>query len=230
MSVAAQARVLVVDDDADARWLAVEALNEHGFEVSEAGDGIAAGNAIRTRAPDLVVLDLGLPGVGGLDILKELRSRGNLPVILLTGRSAQSDRVVGLELGADDYMVKPFDPRELVARVNAVLRRGRIEPQLSTLDFGHISIDLHTRDVVRDGELVDLTAKEFELLVFLASSARHVFSREQILDNVWDSSALWQDASTVNEHIHRLRRKIERDPTNPKWIGTVRGAGYRFTP
>lgn len=222
--------ILVVDDDEDARSLVVDALTEHGFRVSEAGDGQAAMNSVDAHHPDLVVLDLGLPTVGGLEVLKIIRSTGDLPVIILSGRADNTDRIVGLELGADDYVAKPFDPREVVARVNAVLRRGRSEQPDTLLDFGDITIDLVTHDVTCAGELVDLTAKEFDLLAFMAKSPRQVFSREQLLDNVWNSSTNWQDASTVNEHIHRLRRKIEPDITRPRWISTLRGAGYRFTP
>ena len=220
----------MVDDDPDARWLAGEALVEYGFEVSEASNGHEAMKQFEARHPDLIVLDLGLPGIGGLDVLKWLRTTNNVPVILLTGRGAQPDRVVGLELGADDYVVKPFDARELVARVNAVLRRGRSDHGKHRLEFGELTIDLQTRDVSHSGELVDLTAKGFDLLAFLASSPRRVFSREELLDQVWGSSVEWQDPSTVNEHIHRLRRKIEPNPGSPRWIATLRGAGYRFTP
>lgn len=223
-------RVLVVDDDPDARWIVTGALAEHGFEVGEAGDGHEAMTQYEARHPDLIVLDLGLPGIGGLEVLKWLRASGDVPVILLTGRGAQPDRVIGLELGADDYVVKPFDARELVARVNAVLRRGRIDHDEHRLEFGELTIDLQTRDVSQSGELVDLTAREFDVLAFLASSPRRVFSREELLDQVWGSSSEWQDPSTVNEHIHRLRRKLEPTSERPRWIGTVRGAGYRFTP
>ena len=223
-------RILVVDDDPDALWLVVDALAEHGFEVAQAGDGEQAKQQIGAHRPNLVILDLGLPDIGGLDILKWLRTKGDIPVIVLTGRSDPSDRVVGLELGADDYVVKPFEPRELVARVNAVLRRGRTAAADQRLDFGSLSIDLATRDVTLDGAFVDLTAKEFDLLAFLAAAPRQVFNREQLLDYVWASSSEWQDPSTVSEHIHRLRRKIETDPGRPQWIDTLRGAGYRFTP
>ncbi|MGI9607953.1 MAG: response regulator transcription factor [Acidimicrobiales bacterium] len=222
-------RVLVVDDDPDARWLAVDALAEHGFDVNEAETGQRAQEQVGARSPDLVVLDLGLPDMAGLDVLKWLRAAGDVPVIVVTGRGDRSDRVVGLELGADDYVVKPFDPRELVARVNAVLRRGRVA-ESDVLDFGDLTIDLLTRDVVCRGVVVELTTKEFELLACLARSPRQVFSRAELLDKVWGSSPDWQDPGTVNEHIHRLRRKIEVDASNPRWIGTLRGAGYRFTP
>ncbi|MGI9594618.1 MAG: response regulator [Acidimicrobiales bacterium] len=223
-------RVLIVDDDPDARWIAGDALVEHGFEVTEAGDGSEAVEQFEARRPDLIVLDLGLPVIGGLDVLRSLREISDVPIILLTGRASQPDRVVGLELGADDYVVKPFDARELVARVNAVLRRGRSSHSDHRLEFGELTIDLQTRDVSRNGELIDLTAREFELLAFLASAPRQVFSRGELLEKVWGSSAEWQDPSTVNEHIHRLRRKIEPDPGSHRWIATLRGAGYRFTP
>jgi len=222
-------RVLVVEDDADARWLAADALVEHGFEVSEAADGHEALEQFHSRQPDLVVLDLGLPGIGGLDILKRLRATSDVSIIVLTGRGDRSDRVVGLELGADDYVVKPFDSRELVARVNAVLRRGHGDRN-DKLDFGDLVIDLKTRDVSHNGELVELTSKEFDVLAFLARSPRQVISREQLLDQVWGSSPEWQNPSTVNEHIHRLRKKIEADPSSPRWIATMRGVGYRFIP
>lgn len=223
-------RVLVIDDEPEARWLSAEALIEHGFTVTETGDGIAAKSSIEHQPPDLIVLDLGLPGIDGLDLLKWLRHSGDVPVIVVTGRAEPSDRIVGLELGADDYVVKPFDPRELVARVNAVLRRGQSNAPRSKLDYGELVIDLTTRDVSSNGILVTLTAKEFDLLSFLAGSPRQVFSREQILASVWGSSSQWQDPSTVNEHIHRLRRKVEPGKTPRRWIETMRGAGYRFTP
>jgi len=219
----------VVDDDADVRWLAAEALVEHGFEVSEAEDGHRAQAQVEARSPDLVVLDLGLPGISGLDILRWLRATRDVPVIVLTGRGDSSDRVVGLELGADDYVVKPFDARELVARVNAVLRRGHESEDLR-LDFGDLVIDVRSRDVLVDGCEVELTAKEFDLLTCLASMPRQVYSRAQLLDQVWGSSADWQGSRTVDEHIYRLRAKIEVDPSNPRWIATMRGAGYRFLP
>lgn len=230
MPSGAARRILVVDDDPDARWIMAEALVEHGFEVGEAENGAEAMKQFEARSPDLVILDLGLPGIGGLDVLKWLRATNDVPIIVVTGRGAQPDRVLGLELGADDYVVKPFDARELVARVNAVLRRGRPEQGEHRLEFGDLAIDLHTRDVSRNGELIELTAKEFDVLAFLARSPRRVFSREELLDHVWGSSSEWQDPRTVNEHIHRLRRKLEPTPEKPRWIATLRGAGYRFTP
>jgi DNA-binding response OmpR family regulator len=150
-------------------------------------------------------------------------------VILLTGKDAEADRVLGLKLGADDYVVKPFSPAEIAARIATVLRRVR-PPATSRLEFDGLVIDLNTREVHVNGELVTTTAKEFDLLAFLASSPRQVFSREQLLDHVWKSSSEWQSADTVTEHIRRLRRRIEPDPEHPRWISTVWSVGYRFDP
>ncbi|MEA3503249.1 MAG: response regulator transcription factor, partial [Actinomycetota bacterium] len=161
----------------------------------------------------------------------ELRKHADIPVILLTARTEEVDRVLGLELGADDYVVKPFSPRELAARVRTVLRRAaRAEPTVAetVISFDGLEVDGRSREVRVDGDLVDLTAKEFDLLAFLASSPRQVFSRGQLLEQVWDSSTEWQDASTVTVHIRRVRRKIERNPDEPRWISTVWGVGYRF--
>ncbi len=174
------------------------------------------------------MLDLGLPGVGGLDLLRRLVDAGRIPTIIVSGRGAETDRVVGLELGADDYLAKPFSHRELLARVHAVLRRIDAEPPDDILGFDGLAIDLRTRDVTVNDTPVTLTAKEFELLAFLASSPRQVFSKEVLLDRVWGSSAEWQDTATVSEHIHRLRRKLAGDGDESGWIETLRGAGYRF--
>ena len=226
-------RVLLVDDDEELRDLVREVLVEYGYEVVECADGRRALELVDADPPALVVLDLGLPGLGGLDVLREIRETSNLPVIVLTGRGNEADRVVGLELGADDYVVKPFSPRELVARVRSVLRRSHQSPtplHHPVLSFDRLEIDVQCRDVRIDGDPVELTAKEFDLLAFLASSPRQVFTREQLLRQVWSSDAEWQDPRTIAEHVHRLRRKIEPDPAAPRWIETLRGAGYRFTP
>ncbi len=225
--------VLVVDDDEELRDLLRDVLVEHSFEVAECSDGPSALELISTRRPDLVVLDLGLPGMSGLDVLRQIRESGNLPVIVLTGRSSEADRVSGLEMGADDYVVKPFSPREVAARVRTVLRRvnAPVEPNRDqVLVFDRLQIDVACRDVWIDGEPVALTAREFDLLAFLAASPRQVYTREQLLQQVWSSDAEWQDPRTIAEHVHRLRRKIEPDPSTPRWIQTLRGAGYRFTP
>jgi DNA-binding response OmpR family regulator len=220
-------RILVVDDDADVRALLTRALEAEGYLVEEAADGPAAVDALASRQTDLMVLDVMLPSDDGLDILTRVRQDSDVPVILLTGRDGEADRVLGLKLGADDYVVKPFSPGEVAARVGSILRRAR--PAAPTrLEFDGLAIDLGTREVFVDGEPVPTTAKGFDLLAFLASSPRQVFSREQLLDHVWHSSSEWQSADTVTEHVRRLRRLIERDPERPRWITTVWSVGYRF--
>lgn len=225
-------RVLVVDDEPTVREVVAGYLRRDGHEVSEAGDGPTALALLERERPDLVVLDMMLPGVNGLDILRRIRATGDLPVIMLTARAEESDRVAGLELGADDYVVKPFSPRELAARVNGVLRRAapRAPVGTGTLTFDGLVIDPRSREVRRGGELVELTPKEFDVLVHLASSPRQVFSRADLLKDVWQSSPDWQDPATVTVHVRRIRNKIESDPENPRWITTVWGVGYRFEP
>lgn len=220
-----RARVLVVDDDADARTLARAALEEEGLAVVEAVDGEEALQRIRVDPPDLLVLDLGLPRRNGLDVLTEVRARSDLPVIVLTGRTDESDRVVGLRLGADDYLVKPFYPRELAARVEAVLRRVTRSP--GPLDLGDLVIRLDARAVEAGGVPVDLTNREFELLAFLATHQGNVCSRAELLESVWGSSADWQGTSTVTEHIRRIRTKLG---DAGRHLVTVHGVGYRFDP
>jgi DNA-binding response OmpR family regulator len=171
-----------------------------------------------------------IPGTTGLEILREIRRGGETPVILLTARSDETDRVVGLELGADDYVVKPFSPRELAARVRSVLRRSRVRPSAERLAFEGLVIDTAARDVFVSGHRVQMRPREFDLLAFLAASPRQVFSRSQILERVWDAPAEFQDLSTITVHVRRLRNKIEADPMHPRWITTVWGVGYRFEP
>jgi DNA-binding response OmpR family regulator len=223
--------VLVVDDEDIVREVVCTYLEREGYSTLQASAGRAAVALIESEQPDLIVLDVMLPEIDGYSILAELRKRDDIPVILLTARTEETDRVLGLELGADDYVVKPFSPRELAARVRTVLRRaGRADPpaQPPSLVFDGLEIDGGSREVRVDGEQVELTAKEFDLLAFLAGAPRQVFSRGQLLEQVWDSSTDWQDASTVTVHIRRIRRKIERDPNQPRWITTVWGVGYRF--
>ena len=221
--------ILVVDDDDDVRNLLSRALGAEGFQVHAVADGPAARAAVAAGGPDLVVLDLGLGSEDGLDVMAEIRRTSDVPVILLTGRGEEHDRILGLKLGADDYLVKPFSPGELAARINSVLRRSRRDDNGGhPLDFGTLQIDLASREVRVHGSLVELTAKEFDLLTFLASSPRQVFAREQLLQQVWASSSDWQDPATVTEHVRRVRRKIEDDPDQPRWVKTVRGVGYRF--
>lgn len=221
--------VLIVDDDPDIRAALRHILSDHGFLVAEADSGHKAMQQVEQHEPDVILLDLGLPDVSGLDVLLELTQSRSTPVIVVSGRSGETDRVVGLDLGADDYISKPFPARELVARVNAAMRRNRASTPQPVLGFENLEINTDTRDVVVAGSPVDLTPKEFDLLVFLARSPRHVYSRSQLLRQVWGSSPDWQDDNTVAEHIHRIRRKL--DPSDrTRWLQTVRGVGYRFNP
>jgi DNA-binding response OmpR family regulator len=221
-------RILLVDDEPRIREVVAGYLERDGYRVQTAPDGTSARRFLSEFKPDLVVLDLMLPQVSGLDILAEIRRRGDLPVIVLTARAEETDRVAGLELGADDYVVKPFSPRELVARVRTVLRRAGPKPPSDPVSFDGVEVDLRRRVATVDGNQVELTAREFDLLAFLVAHARQVFSRGTLLEQVWDSSAEWQDPATVTVHVRRLRQKIEADPQNPRWIQTVWGVGYRF--
>jgi DNA-binding response OmpR family regulator len=221
-------RVLVVDDEPTVRDVVARYLERDGYVVREVGDGDEVAAAIESFRPDLVVLDVMLPGRSGLDVLRDLGNR--VPVILLTARVDETDRVLGLELGADDYVVKPFSPRELVARVRSVLRRSGAPTGTAVLTFDDLTIDIAAREVQVAGEVIALTAKEFDVLAHLASHPRQVFSRAQLLVAVWDSSPDYQDPATVTVHVRRVRNKIERDPEQPRWIATVWGVGYRFEP
>ena len=226
-------RVLVVDDEAAVRTLLRRLLTMQDYQVLEAEDGATALKLVHSEHPDIVLLDVSLPNQDGLEVLAEIRKASDVPVILVTARGAESDRVVGLRMGADDYVVKPFSAAELSARIESVLRRARASSTAAAgvrLTFNDLTIDVETREVSIGGDIVTTTAREFDLLAFLARSPRQVFSRQQLLEHVWDSSAEWQDAATVTEHIRRLRRKIEADPDNPIRITTVRGVGYRFEP
>jgi DNA-binding response OmpR family regulator len=222
------ARVLLVDDEPMVREVVTRYLEHDGHTVTVAADGAGALQQLDQRRFDLVVLDLMLPSVDGLTILRALRSRSGTPVIVLTARGDEGDRVLGLELGADDYVVKPFSPRELAARVASVLRRAGTPAPREMLRFDGLEIDERTREVRVDGVAVQLTRREFDLLAFLAHAPRQVFTRAQLLDHVWDSSIEWQDPATVTVHIGHLRQKIERDAGLPRWLVTVRGVGYRF--
>jgi DNA-binding response OmpR family regulator len=237
--MASGGRILVIDDDPQVRTLLRRVLTADGFTVDLA-EAAPASVATLHHDHDLVLLDVGLGADDGRDVLARIREAGELPVIMLTGAGEETDRILGLKLGADDYVTKPFSPGELVARIESVLRRTRRRPDhddgddgtttTDRLDFGDLVIDLRTRDVVVHQQPVELTAKEFDLLAFLAQSPRQVFSREQLLRHVWDSSSAWQDDATVTEHVRRIRRRIEDDPLRPRWVATVRGVGYRFEP
>ena len=227
-------RILAVEDEPLVRGLIVDVLVMEGFEVFEADDALAAARLMAECRPDLVLLDLNLPGANGLDLLAHLRRDGDVPVIILTGAGSEQQRIAGLKEGADDYIVKPFSPGELVARIETVLRRTQRTEAPAPADdlksFDGLTIDSRSREVHADGKKVDLTAREFDLLAYLAASPRQVFSREQLLRQVWGSSSEWQDPATVTEHVRRVRRKIEADPDEPRWVQTVRGVGYRFEP
>jgi DNA-binding response OmpR family regulator len=226
----ATAELLVVDDEPMVREVVTRYLEQDGHRVTTVADGPSARAALANHAFDLIVLDLMLPGVDGLSILRELRQTDDAPVILLTARGDEADRILGLELGADDYVVKPFSPRELAARVASVLRRSGIATPTDVLQYGRIRIDQTTRELHVGDALVELTRREFDLLAFLASAPRQVFTRAQLLEQVWDSSPEWQDPATVTVHIGHLRQKLEPDPGCPRHLVTVRGVGYRFDP
>jgi DNA-binding response OmpR family regulator len=224
--------ILVVDDEPTVTEVVSLYLKRAGYDVVVADDGETALEILEQHSPDLVVLDLMLPDVGGLEITRWLRARGDVPIIMLTARREEVDRILGLELGADDYVVKPFSPQELVSRVKAVLRRtyGRsVAKSQQPLEVANLRIDPQTRVVELDGEEISLTAKEFDLLWELARHPRRVFNRDQLLELVWGMSE-YIDPSTVTVHVHRLREKIEARPSAPRHIQTVWGVGYKFEP
>jgi two-component system, OmpR family, response regulator ResD len=223
--------VLVVDDEPTIAEVVARYLERAGYETRIAADGVAAIDAASSARPDLVVLDLMLPGIDGLEVMRRLREQDRgTPVILLTAKGEESDRVIGLRLGADDYVVKPFSPAELVARVDAVLRRVDTSPAHETpIEFDDMTIDPAARRVVVRGEEIQLTQREFDVLLFLARHPGQVFSRNQLMDAVWQYT-FYSDTSTVTVHIRRLRAKIEADPAQPRHIQTVWGVGYRFQP
>ena len=226
----AMSTVLVVDDEPIVRDVVVRYLEQEGYRTLQAADGDAARELLEQEEPSLVVLDLMLPGTDGLDLCRWIRGRSQLPVIMVTALGEEADRLTGLELGADDYLTKPFSPKELVARVKAVLRRSQNgSPKAERIEIADLSIDAGRRQVTRRGEALVLTALEFDLLWFLAGHPNRVFSRRELMDNVWGySSAL--DTGTVTVHVRRLRAKVEDDPAHPRHLETVWGSGYRFTP
>jgi DNA-binding response OmpR family regulator len=222
--------VLVVDDEQIVREVVVSYLRHEGYRTLEAGDGDTARRLLEEEPPDLVVLDLMLPGIDGLELCRWIRARSELPVIMLTARGEEADRIVGLELGADDYVTKPFSPRELAARVRTVLRRTSTDiPRAEVLSFDGLVVDGRMHQATRNGKPLRLTAKEFDLLWFLANHPRQVFSRDQLMDRVWGYEAAF-DTGTVTVHVRRLREKIENDPSQPRMLQTVWGVGYRFDP
>lgn len=221
--------VLLVEDSDEIRMVAEVNLQAGGFHVLGVASGSAALSTLAEVCPDVVVLDIGLPDLSGLEVLDRLRLLfPDLPVLLLTARWHESDRMQGFERGADDYLVKPFYVSELVARVRALARRSDGRRRLPSMVFDDLAIDVASRTVTRCGEVIELTAREFDLLVHLARHERQAFTREELLRAVWDSSSQWQDSATVTEHVRRIRMKLEPDIAAPRWIRTVRGVGYRF--
>jgi two-component system response regulator ResD len=226
----ARGSILVVDDEPTIAEVVARYLVRAGYETSTAGDGPSAVASATANRPDLVVLDIRLPGIDGLEVMRRLHENGEerVPVILLTAKGEESDRLVGLGRGADDYVVKPFSPLELVARVDAVLRRTEAGPDAhGSMVFDGLEIDPCARRVAVRGRDVDLTAREFDLLHFLARHPDQVFSRDQLMDRVWGFPC-YSDTTTVTVHVRRLRAKIEMDGSKPEWIQTVWGVGYRF--
>ncbi|MBX7236641.1 MAG: response regulator transcription factor [Caldilineales bacterium] len=224
--------ILVVEDEPSIAEVVSLYLKRGGYDVTVLRDGETALNWLAASHPDLVVLDLMLPHVDGLEITRWLRAHSDTPIIMLTARREETDRILGLEMGADDYVVKPFSPRELVSRVKAVLRRTQGAPTASgeaAIVFADLQIDPKTRLATVRGEEKTLTAKEFDLLWWLARHPRQVFNRDQLLDQVWGISE-YIDPSTVTVHIRRLREKLEADPSNPRHLLTVWGVGYKFEP
>jgi DNA-binding response OmpR family regulator len=233
-------KILVVDDEISLQETLAYNLKKQGYDVQTTGDGTEALELAREMKPDLIILDIMLPGLDGFEICRILRKEMSTPVLMLTARDDEIDRVVGLEVGADDYMAKPFSMRELVARVKAMLRRVRLvreelntgesqdgKPKQQILEFGNLRIDMTRREITVDDEVVAFKPKEYELLTFLAQHQGQVLSREFILERVWGWDFIG-DSRTVDVHVRWLREKIEKDPANPRRIITVRGAGYRF--
>jgi len=231
-------RVLVVDDDEGVRTGVTWALEADGFAVEAVQDGVSAIERIESSFPSLVVLDLSLPGIGGLDILRRVRQREErertfrLPIIVLSGRDGEADRIVGLDLGADDYLVKPFSPGELAARARSVLRRcGEYgaAPDDGFVPRGvGVEVHIEAREAWVDGEPIDLAAKEFDLLAYFVAHRRRACTRDELLAAVWSSGEGWQTPATVTEHVYRLRQKVEDDPHRPTRLTTVRAVGYRW--
>jgi two-component system, OmpR family, response regulator ResD len=225
-----QDRILVVEDEPTVAEVVDRYLRRDGYNVRLLNDGLRALEEYDRFHPDLVVLDLMLPGLDGMEVCRRIRSHATTPIIMLTARGDEVDRLVGLEIGADDYITKPFSPRELAARVKAVLRRTTTIPQNGdTLRFESLRISGRTRTVEDERGAISVTAREFDLLFFLARHAGQVFSRDQLLDNVWDYEFPGDDG-TVTVHMRRLRAKVEPDPSRPRHLKTVWGVGYKFEP
>jgi two-component system, OmpR family, response regulator MtrA len=223
-----KARVLVVDDDPALSEMLTIVLRGEGFETAVVADGARALPALRDLKPDLVLLDLMLPGLNGIDVCKAIRGESGVPIVMLTAKTDTVDVVLGLESGADDYVMKPFKPKELVARIRARLRRTESEPA-EVLAIGDVTIDVPGHEVTRNGAAIQLTPLEFDLLVALARKPRQVFTREVLLEQVWGYRHA-ADTRLVNVHVQRLRSKVEKDPEHPEVVLTVRGVGYKAGP
>jgi two-component system, OmpR family, response regulator RegX3 len=224
-------RVLVVEDEESFSEVLSYMLRKEGYEVTVAGNGPGALEEFERGGADLVLLDLMLPGLSGTEVCRQLRQRSNVPVIMVTAKDSEIDKVVGLELGADDYVTKPFSTRELIARIRAVLRRGgeAEEPMSATLEVGPVRMDVERHVVTVNGGSVPLPLKEFDLLELLLRNAGRVLTRHQLIDRVWGSDYVG-DTKTLDVHVKRLRAKIEPDPAVPRYLVTVRGLGYKFEP
>ena len=229
MAAMPRERILVVDDEVGIRELVGTYLRNEGYTVDEAVDGESALDCFREHAPDLVVLDLRLPGIDGYDVLREIRRDSTVYVIVLTARSEETDKLIGLELGADDYMTKPFSPRELVARVRAVLRRGRGDDVTgeAPMSYDGLVIDVERHEVSVDGTPIELTSLEFQLLVTLANTPGRVFTRRQLIEQVWGWD-FYGDERLVDVHVRNLRKSLGDSADDPRFIGTVRGVGYKM--
>jgi DNA-binding response OmpR family regulator len=220
-------RALVVEDDEANRLLLTRYLTQEGYAVDTAADGPGAVQAVTANPPDVMILDLGLPGIDGMEVLRRIRRDSGIPVLVLTGRDDEPAKLQGFEVGADDYVVKPYSLPEIGARLRALLRRGSPVAPRERLEFDRLVIDVGAATATFDGALLDLRPKEFSLLAFMASDPGRCFSREELLEHVWGSTEGWQQAATVTEHIHRLRSRLSVDADHD-WIQTVRGMGYRF--
>ena len=220
-------RILLVEDEGTIAEPLAESLGRDGFEAEVAATLADAREAIRREPPDLVLLDVMLPDGDGRDLAREIRQGSDVPIVMLTARGEEIDRVLGLELGADDYVVKPFSSRELTARIRAVMRRGRAREQRSPLEIGALRLDPRSRTVTKDGDPIELAAREFDLLHLLMANAGEVVRRERIMDEVWDPH-WFGPTKTLDVHISWLRKKIEDDASHPTYITTIRGVGFRF--
>ncbi len=221
-------RVLIIEDEATYRETLGYLLRKEGFDVVEAADGAAGLTAFDRQGADIVLLDLMMPGLSGTEVCRQLRARGSVPIIMVTARDTEIDKVVGLELGADDYVTKPFSHRELVARIRAVLRRGQdVELMSEVVEAGGVRMDVERHETTVSGRPVQLALKEFELLELLLRNSGRVLTRGQLIDRVWGSDYVG-DTKTLDVHVKRLRAKLEADPANPVLLVTVRGLGYKF--